>query len=54
LLLDELNFFDCKLKAGKLKTRNAIKVLELYDYPKAIIEEARGVEVDCFRGSVSN
>jgi len=51
---NETLFFDHKLKEGKLKTRNAIKVLELYDYPKTIIEEARGVEVDCFGGSVSS
>ena len=26
--------FDHKLKKGKLKTRNAIRILEMYDYPK--------------------
>lgn len=36
--------FDHKLKNGQLKTRNAIKILELYDYPKEIISEARSVE----------
>lgn len=32
--------FDFKLKKGKLKTRNAIKILEINDYPDQIITEA--------------
>jgi hypothetical protein len=32
--------FDFKLKEGKLKTRNAIKILEINDYPEQIINEA--------------
>ena len=32
--------FDYKLKAGKLKNRNAIKILEINDYPKEVIKEA--------------
>jgi DNA mismatch repair ATPase MutS len=32
--------FDFKIKAGALKTRNAIKLLEMSNYPAAIIEEA--------------
>jgi hypothetical protein len=32
--------FDFKLKEGKLKTRNAIKILEINDYPGQIITEA--------------
>ncbi len=32
--------FDFKLKVGKLKNRNAIKILEINDYPKQIITEA--------------
>jgi DNA mismatch repair ATPase MutS len=40
---DEL-IFDHKLKAGKLKTRNAIKILELYKYPSEIIKDARATE----------
>ena len=35
----ELNF-DHKLKEGPLKTKNAIKILALYDFPKQIITEA--------------
>ncbi len=33
-------FFDHKLKNGKLKTRNAIKILDLYEYPQEIISDA--------------
>ncbi|MBA4053390.1 MAG: DNA mismatch repair protein MutS, partial [Marivirga sp.] len=36
---DKLHF-DFKIKAGPLKTRNAIKLLEMSDYPADIIEEA--------------
>ncbi len=32
--------FDYKLKEGKVKTRNAIKILQLNDYPKEIVNEA--------------
>ncbi len=41
-------FFDHKLKKGKLKTRNAIKILELYDYPKEIIADAKETEKENF------
>ncbi|MCF6214162.1 MAG: DNA mismatch repair protein MutS [Flavobacteriaceae bacterium] len=41
-------FFDHKLKNGKLKTRNAIKILELYNYPTKIIEDARNTEQNNF------
>ncbi len=41
-------FFDHKLKTGKLKTRNAIRILELYDYPKEIITDARKTKNDNF------
>ncbi|MBK5208296.1 MAG: DNA mismatch repair protein MutS, partial [Flavobacteriaceae bacterium] len=44
---DEL-YFDHKLKAGKLKTRNAIKILELYKYPAEIITDARKTEQNHF------
>ncbi len=36
---DKLHF-DYKIKAGQLKTRNAIKLLEMSNYPKEITEEA--------------
>ncbi|HEY3370389.1 MAG TPA: hypothetical protein VGK10_06035 [Prolixibacteraceae bacterium] len=32
--------FDYKLKEGKLKTRNAIRILQINDYPEHIISEA--------------
>ena len=32
--------FDFKLKRGKLKNRNAIRILEINDYPEEIIIEA--------------
>ena len=44
---NELNF-DHKLKQGKLTTRNAIKILELYNYPQEIIINAKKIEKDNF------
>jgi len=32
--------FDFKLKEGKLKNRNAIKILQINDYPESVIKEA--------------
>jgi len=32
--------FDFKLKGGKLKNRNAIKILEINNYPEQIITKA--------------
>ncbi|SDS67416.1 MutS domain V [Gillisia sp. Hel1_33_143] len=34
-------FFDHKIKSGKPKSGNAIKILELYDYPFEIIENSK-------------
>lgn len=48
LIENENLFFDHKLKIGKLKTRNAIKILELYDYPKEIIIDAQKTKKDNF------
>lgn len=39
---DELHF-DHKIKLGQLKTRNAIKLLELANYPTAITSEAKQI-----------
>ena len=36
------------MKAGKLKTRNTIKILELYKYPDVIIKDARATEQSNF------
>jgi len=32
--------FDYKLKEGKLRNRNAIKILQINDYPESVIHEA--------------
>tara|TARA_R100001369_G_scaffold92113_1_gene135533 strand:- start:111 stop:320 length:210 start_codon:yes stop_codon:yes gene_type:complete len=32
--------FDYKLKEGKLKNRNAIRILEINNYPKEVVNEA--------------
>jgi DNA mismatch repair ATPase MutS len=32
--------FDYKLKTGKLKNRNAIRILQINDYPDSVIAEA--------------
>lgn len=34
-------YFDHKLKFGRLKTRNAIRILEISNYPKEVTDEAR-------------
>lgn len=38
-------YFDHKIKYGQLKTRNAIKLLELSNYPTEIISEARQISM---------
>ena len=38
-------YFDHKIKQGQLKTRNAIKLLELANYPSEIINEARKISL---------
>ena len=56
LLSDEYNFyhftetvhekqihFDYQLKTGKLYTKNAIRILEINDYPEEVITEARAI-----------
>jgi len=35
--------FDHQLKFGQLKTRNAIKILEMSEYPSEIVEEAKNI-----------
>lgn len=47
-IIDHKLFFDHKIKEGKLKTRNAIKILEMYKYPKEITTDAKKVEADYF------
>ena len=48
IIIDNKLIFDHKLKQGKLLTRNAIKILELNNYPKEIIIDAKKVEKDNF------
>jgi Mismatch repair ATPase (MutS family) len=38
--------FDHRIKAGQLRTRNAIKILELSNYPTDIIREARAISTN--------
>ena len=40
---DDTVDFDYKLKKGKLKNRNAIRILEINDYPTEIIDEALAI-----------
>lgn len=40
---DGVIHFDYKLKKGVLTTRNAIKILELYNYPESVIKEALNI-----------
>lgn len=47
-IIDNKLFFDHKLKRGKLKTRNAIEILDLYDYPKEIIADAKETKKENF------
>jgi DNA mismatch repair ATPase MutS len=44
---EQLNF-DHKIKAGPLKTRNAIRILEMAGYPAQIIEEAKSLSANQF------
>jgi hypothetical protein len=42
-VVDNKVHFDYKLKCGELKTRNAIRILEINGYPEEIIEEAKEI-----------
>jgi DNA mismatch repair ATPase MutS len=46
--------FDYKLKNGKLKNRNAIKILQINGYPDNIITEAIEISKELDRNSLSN
>ncbi len=46
--------FDFKLKEGKLKNRNAIKILEINDYPKEIVNEAIELAKEMDKFSIMN
>ncbi len=46
--------FDYKLKEGKLKNRNAIKMLQLNNYPEKIIKEALNISIALDKVNVVN
>jgi hypothetical protein len=43
VIQDEQIHFDYKLKRGNLSTKNAIRILEINDYPVEIVDEARKI-----------
>ncbi|MGL5785981.1 MAG: MutS-related protein [Bacteroidales bacterium] len=43
---DDSIHFDYKLKKGILTTRNAIKILQLYNYPASVVEEALDIAAE--------
>ncbi len=43
IISDDKVDFDYKLKEGKLKTRNAIRILAINQYPNTVIEEAKSI-----------
>lgn len=46
--------FDYKLKDGKLKNRNAIRILQINDYPESIIKEAIAISEELDKITVAN
>jgi len=46
--------FDYKLKEGKLKNRNAIRILQINDYPESIIKEAIEISEELDKISLAN
>lgn len=46
--------FDYKLKEGKLKNRNAIRILEINDYPQEIVAEALGISKELDESYLAN
>lgn len=46
--------FDYKLKEGKLKHRNAIRILQINDYPESIISEAIAISEELDKITVAN
>ena len=46
--------FDYKLKEGKLKNRNAIRILQINDYPASIIKEAIAISEELDKITVAN
>jgi len=48
---DDSIYFDYKLKKGNLATRNAIRILELNNYPDEIIDEAKKISKNIISSS---
>ena len=46
--------FDYKLKEGKLKNRNAIRILQINGYPENIINEAIKISIDIDKNTMAN
>jgi hypothetical protein len=46
--------FDFKLKSGKLKNRNAIRILEINDYPEEVIAEAIKISLELDKTFIVN
>lgn len=46
--------FDFKLKQGKLKNRNALRILEINDYPKDVISEAIEISKELDLSKIKN
>ena len=46
--------FDYKLKEGKLKNRNAIRILQINDYPESIIKEAIEISEELDKITLAN
>ncbi len=46
--------FDYKLKGGKLKNRNAIRILQINDYPNDLINEANEISKKLDEITVAN
>ncbi|MDR3652990.1 MAG: DNA mismatch repair protein MutS [Paludibacter sp.] len=46
--------FDYKLKEGKLKNRNAIRILQINDYPESIIKEAIDISEELDKITITN
>lgn len=47
---DQTIDFDYKLKTGKLKNKNAIRILGINDYPQSIIDEAMTISEQLYEG----
>ncbi len=43
--------FDYKLKSGEIKTRNAIKILEINGYPLELIDEAKAISIEIIKAA---